>query len=162
MVLHVPVNTEQVAQVPVHVTFGCHCFTEGFDADVHQDHHRYTHLGELRAFDIERFQCSLQLPQVVNSMLGGRIYHADKSLTYVAQLTLPPNLGQQSYSVFFSLEKDRKAIAPTVKMYVKSAYLRPLASKSQAQSWRFAARVGQVAGVYPQPTKHPKPSKKTM
>lgn len=159
MVLHVPVNTEQIAHVPVQITFGCHCFTEGFDADVHQDHHRYTHLNELRAFDVERFQCSLQLPHVVNSMLGGRVYHADKSLTYVAQITLPPNTSQQSYSIFFSLEKDHRATVPTVKMYVKSAYLKPLVSKSQAQNWRFAALVGLVSEVYPKKTKPPKPSK---
>lgn len=162
VVLHVPVNTGQIAEVTVHVTFGCHCFTESFNPDVHQDHHRYTHLNELRAFDVERFQCSLQLPQVVSSMLGGRVYHADESFTYVAQITLPPGANQQSYSIFFSLRKDHRATAPTVKMYIKSAYLRNLASKSQAQSWRFAALVGTVAEVYPKKTKPSKPSRKTM
>ena len=153
LLLQVPVNAGQIAHVPVHVTFGCHCFTEGFKADVHRDHHRYTHLNELRAFNVERFQCSLQLPQIVNSMLGGRVYHADKSLTYVAQITLTPGENPQSYSVFFSLEKDRRATAPTVKMYIKSAYLRTLAAKSHAQSWRFAALVGVIAEVYPKKVK---------
>jgi hypothetical protein len=107
---------------------------------------------------VERFHCSLQLPQVVNSMLGGRVYHADKSLTYVAQITLPPGENPQSYSVFFSLEKDHRAAVPAVpavKMYVKSAYLRTLASKSQAQSWRFAALVGVIAEIYPKKVKSP-------
>lgn len=140
--------------IPVRVTFGCHCFTEEFDPEKHGGHHRYTHLGEERAFDVERYQCSLQLPQVMNAMLGGTIYRADRSYTYVAQIVLPPITGLQPYSIFFSLEKTRKSPAPAAEMFVKSAYLSPLKHSPNAQSWRFKALVGEKAEVFP-----PKPSK---
>jgi hypothetical protein len=149
MTLKVPLKVPEPIEVPVKVTYGCHCFTEEFKPDVHQDHHRYTHLHETRAFNLERFNCSLQLPAVVTSILGGKIYLADRSYTYVAQITLPPALGQQSYSVFFSLEKTRKSLAPAAEMYIKSAYLTPLKSKPNARSWRFGALVGEISKAFP-------------
>ena len=139
----------QPITIPVRVTFGCHCFTEEFDSGKHGDHHRYTHLGEERAFDVERYQCSLQLPQVMIAMLGGTIYRADRSYTYVAQIVLPPGAGLNPYSIFFSLEKTRKAAGPAVEMFVKSAYLSPLKHSPNAQSWRFKALVGDKAEVFP-------------
>ena len=139
----------QPISIPVRVTFGCHCFTEDFDLGKHSEHHRYTHLGEERAFDVERYQCSLQLPQVVNAMLAGTIYRTDKSYTYVAQIVLPAGTGLQPYSVFFSIEKTRKSPVPAVEMFVKSAYLTSLKHSPNAQSWRFKALVGQKAEVFP-------------
>lgn len=147
--LQVPVNTELVSHVPVSVAFGCHCFTEEFKTDIHRDHHRYVHKGELRAFDVERFQCSLQLPEVVQGIVGGRVYKADHSYTYVAQIALPPETGLKGYSVFFSLDKAGHPGAPAARMFIKSAYLKPLVAKTNAQSWRFAALVGQVSEAFP-------------
>jgi len=144
---------KQPVTVPVRVTFSCHCFTEGFDPDKHGDHHRYSHLGEERAFDLERFACSLQLPRVVDAILGGTIYRSDQNYTYVAQIVLPPVAGQQPYSIFFSLEKTRKSVTPAVEMYVKSAYLSPLKHSPNAQSWRFRALVGEKAQVFPSKAK---------
>ncbi|MGH8412835.1 MAG: hypothetical protein ACRERT_16610, partial [Pseudomonas sp.] len=140
-------------RVPVNVTFGCHCFTEEFNEAVHQDHHRYSHRHEVRAFDPTRYQCSLQLPAVVQAITGGKIYLADQSYTYVAQVALPPATGLESYSLFFSLNKKRNTQAPAAELYLKSAYLSPLKSKTNAQSWRFAALVGEVSGAFPPPGK---------
>lgn len=145
----VPVNTELFSHVPVSVAFGCHCFTEAFKPELHRDHHRYVHNDELRAFDIERFQCSLQLPELVLGIVGGRVYRADRSYTYVAQIELPQYGGSRGYSIFFSLDKAGNPVAPAARMFVKSAYMRPLAVNTNAQSWRFAALVGQISGVYP-------------
>lgn len=139
---------EQSVAVPVHVTFGCHCFTEEFDSARHGDHHRYSHMHEVRAFDVERYECSLQLPNVMNNMLTGKIYRSDKSYTYVTQIVLPPAVGGQSYSIFFSLEKSKKSKEPAAELYVKSAYLSPLKHSANAQSWRFKALVGETAGLF--------------
>jgi hypothetical protein len=139
---------QEPIRIPVRVTFGCHCFTEEFDPEKHGGHHRYRHLGEERAFDVERYQCSLQLPQVIHAMLSGTIYRADRSYTYVAQIVLPHITGLQPYSIFFSLEKARKSPSPAVEMFVKSAYLSPLKHSPNAQSWRFKALVGEKAEVF--------------
>lgn len=160
MQIPLPLNALATQSIDLHITFGCHCFTEKFDTKVHLDHHRYAYKGEVRAFDLGRYECSLQLPAVVAAMLKGKVYHADESYTYVAQITLEDLAGPQSYSVFFALEKDRRVQAPAVRMFVKSAYLKPLVAKPNGQSWRFVSLAGQIAGAFPPKEKKPRPHKK--
>ena len=158
--MKVPLNTDGSLVIDMHVTFGCHCFTEGFDDAVHRPDHRYTYKGETRAFDPLRYECSLQLPRLMQAMLKGTIYNADESYTYAAHITLESITGQQSYSIFFNLEKDKRAKAPAVRMFVKSAYLKPLVAKINAQNWRFVSLAGQIAEAFPPREKKPKPAKK--
>jgi hypothetical protein len=146
--LAIPVKTPDHPTIPLHVQFGCHCFTEGFDDAIHTEHHRYTHQDELRAFDVQRYQLSLALPTVIEQMIVGRVYRADRSYTYLARIALPPAGGQQPYSVFFSLEKDKYRGAPALSLYVKSAYSRGLAAPVNGQSWRFVALAGETAGLF--------------
>lgn len=158
MKLHL--NADGTSTIDLHVTFGCHCFTEKFDATQHRQDHRYTYKGELRAFDTLRYQCSLQLPQVIVLMQKGTIYNADESYTYAAHITLGASAEPQTYSVFFSLQKDRSVQRPALRMFVKSAYLKPLVAKAGAQSWRFISLAGQISGAFPPKEKKPKPTKK--
>ncbi|RXZ36097.1 hypothetical protein D9O50_05950 [Oxalobacteraceae bacterium CAVE-383] len=160
MRMKVPLNALGTNIIDMHVTFGCHCFTEQFDDTRHRTQHRYSYQGELRAFNVLRYECSLQLPTVMQSMLKGVIYNAEESYTYAAHVTLPLLQGSPIYSVFFGLEKDRVAKVPAVRMFVKSAYLKPLVAKTNAQSWRFVSLAGQIAGVFPPKEKKPRPTKK--
>jgi hypothetical protein len=162
--LQIPI-ADPPGHIDLYVTFGWHCFTEGFDPLVHQDHHRYRDtvkgVTETRAFDLARHECSLQLPTVVQSMLRGRIYHSQESYTYVAHIELATAAGlQQPYSVFFSLEKDALSATPAVRMYVKSAYLKPLVAKPNAQTWRFVQLAGEISGAFQPKAKKAKPQKK--
>lgn len=158
--LKVPLNKDGTLAINMHVTFGCHCFTEGFDETIHREDHRYTHGDEIRAFNTLRYQCSLQLPQLVQSMLKGRIYRADNSYTYAAQISLISGTSKQDYSIFFNLEKDKHAKSAAVRMFVKSAYLKPLVAMPNAQSWRFVSLAGNIADVFPPKQKKTKPPKK--
>jgi hypothetical protein len=126
----------------------------------HRPDHRYTYKGELRAFNTLRYECSLQLPQVMQAMQKGTIYNADESYTYAAHITLESIEGPQTYSVFFSLQKDKSVQTPALRMFVKSAYLKPLVAKAGAQSWRFVSLAGQISGAFPPKEKKPKPAKK--
>lgn len=158
--MKVPLNAAGTTVIDMHVSFGSHCFTESFDTEIHQDHHRYTHKGEVRAFDLRRFECSLHLPQALQDMLKGTIYNADESYTYAAHITLPSLQGKQTYSIFFSLEKDKGSTQPALRMFVKSAYLKPLAAKKNAQNWRFNSLAGQISGAFAAKEKSPRPEKK--
>jgi hypothetical protein len=158
-----PTGCEPVV-VSVDVQFGCHCFTEEFKGALHQDEHRYAHNGELRAFDVIRYECSLQLPTIVNAMLGGLIYWCQESYTYVTKVKLSDaGGGEQDYSLFFSLTRNADSVLPAVNMFVKSAYLRDLAAPAGGRRWRFGALIGLVSGVYEpqQPKARPKKKKKT-
>lgn len=157
----IPLNAGGTVQVGLHVSFSIHCFTEGFDSAVHAEHHIYSHMGEIRAFDITRHSCSLQLPYVIESMMRGTIYRAkNNNFTYVAQLEFGPQ--KQPYSIFFDLKKDSnsKGALPNLRMYVQSAYLMPLTVSSSATNWRFGSLAGQIAGLFSKPSKKPKPKKK--
>lgn len=144
----VPLQSAMCPELPISIGFGSHCFTEAFDDDFHKDHHRYTHKGELRAFDLARFECSLHLPTAITQLLTGKIYNANRSYTYVAQISLPNLLGRENYSIFFSLERNKKVPDPALLMFIKSAYIKGLVAPRHAQSWRFSALAGQIAGVY--------------
>ena len=151
-----------VVEAKVQVLFGCHCFTEEFDDGCHGDQHRYTHRGELRAFDLQRYACSLQLPALVDAMTQGKVYRSAQSYTYVTQIQLPPAVGQHSYSLFFSLEKEPASTiqAPRATMFIKSAYMRDLAAPKNAPNWRYSALLGINTGVYV-PVPKPRPTKKS-
>lgn len=156
---NVALNALATAHVSLHVSFSIHCFTEEFDSGKHRDHHRYTHESELRAFDVTRHQCSLQLPVLIRAMLSGTVYRAKhKNYTYVAQISLDAQ--QQPYSIFFDLKKDASVTVPTVRMYVQSAYIKPMEVSPSAQNWRFKSLAGQVAGLFEPPQKKPKPMAK--
>jgi hypothetical protein len=156
----IPLNATATVHVALSVIFGCHCFTEAFETAKHREHHKYTYRGELRAFDTDRYECSLHLLKVIESMCQGRIYNADESYTYLAQITIPSLGKPQGYSVFFSLTKDKSVDAFALKMFVKSAYLKPLVAHKNAQSWRFVSLAGQIAGAFPKKKKKAKPEKK--
>lgn len=157
--LQASLNAAGTVTVPLHCSYSIHCFTEAFDDDKHLDHHRYTHAGELRAFDVTRFQCSLQLPAVMTALLRGKIYRAkNNNYTYVAQIKVTEQA--EPYSVFFDLKRDGTPETPALRMFVQSAYLTPLVVGGNAQSWRFGSLAGQVAGIFEPPHKKPRPQKK--
>lgn len=160
MQMKLPLNAGKTTFIDMHVAFGCHCFTEEFDASQHRPDHRYTYNGELRAFNTLRYECSLQLPRLMHAMQNGTIYNADESYTYAAHITVESISGPQTYSIFFSLQKDCSVQTPALSMFVKSAYLKPLVAKTNAQSWRFVSLAGEISGAFPPKKKKPKPAKK--
>lgn len=151
------INLDAAATVSakLRVTYSIHCFTEEFDPTVHLAHHRYTHAGELRAFDLTRYRHSISLPSIVQNMARAKVYRAaQNNYTYVARI--PVNGQAQPYSLFFTLKVDNSL----VRMHVQSAYLKPLSVGANASNWRFGSLLGQLTGVFPAQTKKLKPKKK--
>jgi hypothetical protein len=147
-------------QLAVQISFSTHCFTEAFDPVKHQDHHRYNYRQELRAFDLQRYSCSLSLPSIIQNLPRCKVYRASNSnYTYVAQLQLEGVA--QPYSLFFQFKPQVSSARGVLKMYVQSAYLSPLKTAKNAQSWRFIALAGSMAGVYGERKCKQRPKKKT-
>jgi hypothetical protein len=157
--IQVPMDAAGTKHIDMHVTFGCHCFTEEFKSPPHLDHHRYTFQEETRAFDVQRYECSLQLPDIITKMLKGKIYRADGSYTYVAHITLSDAPGAQAYSVFFNLVRDKSRPGHALKMFVKSGYLKQLVTMTNAQNWRFVGLAGDLTDFFPK-VKKERPRKK--
>jgi hypothetical protein len=155
----VPLSATSTQTAHLHVAYSIHCFTEEFDLATHQDHHRYTYDGETRAFDVTRFQCSQRLPGIVANMARAKVYRAlQNNYTYVAQV--PVNGKASPYSMFFTLKSALSEELPSVRMYVQSAYIKPLSVGGSAQNWRFGSLLGQLSGVFEVSGKKQRPKKK--
>lgn len=155
----VPLSASRTVAAKLHVTYSIHCFTEAFDAAVHMDHHRYTHADETRAFDMMRYECSFHLPGIISNLARAKVYHAlQNNYTYVVQIPLEGQ--QQPYSLFFTLKNVSTVPEPLVRMYVQSAYVKPLTVGPSAQSWRFGSLLGQLTGIFSAPGKKERPKKK--
>ena len=160
-VIHqVTLDAAATATAMLHVTYSIHCFTEEFDSMQHTLHHRYTHAGETRAFDVIRYNCSMGLPAIIANLARAKVYRAmNDNYTYVAHI---PVAGQQQpYSLFFTL-KAKGTANPSVSMHVQSAYLKPLTVGANATNWRFGSLLGQLTGVFTPNAKKTKPKKKAV
>lgn len=151
-VLTVFLNASHTLSIDVIVEFSCHCFTEDFDHTIHGEGHKYIHRGELRAFDLLRYECSLQLPNIVSNIADGMVYLSDKKYTYTARINIDSSFGLKTYSIFFNLRQDRE-LKDTLYMKIVSAYLKPSVAKPNAQGWRFKSLAGQIACKFPPPGK---------
>jgi len=155
----VPLDARGQTHVKLRVIYSIHCFTEEFESLVHREHHRYTYGDETRAFNITRYECSLQLPQIINNLGRAKVYRAlQQNYTYVAHI--PIEGATQPYSLFFTLQKSGSPQDAQVSMYVQSAYIKPLTVGHNAQNWRFGSLLGQIVGVFGQTTKKRRPKKK--
>jgi len=156
----VPLNAAGTFSSQLRVSYSIHCFTEKFNADLHQDHHRYSHGQETRAFDVVRYDCSLQLPEIVANMARAQVYRArENNYTYVARIEHAQL--QHPYSLFFTLEDETEEGGEAqVSMYVQSAYIKPLTVAANAKHWRFGSLLGQLTGVFEPAPKKERPKKK--
>lgn len=107
------------------VMFSCHCFTEAFDAERHDDRMAYEHKNETRAFDVVRYQLSLLLPDLFRALGNRTVYHTERgSFFFVTSRRLPDGTGKVPYVVFFRIHKADMAGADVV-VNVVSAYPKP-------------------------------------
>lgn len=156
----VPLNAAGTFSVLLQVSYSIHCFTEDFNPLLHQDHHRYSYGSETIAFDVVRYDCSLQLPSIVAGMARAQVYRArNDNYTYVARVEHAQL--NQPYSLFFTLKNETKdGEVPLARMFVQSAYIKPLTVAPNAKNWRFGSLLGQLTGVFEPAPKKDRPKKK--
>jgi len=110
------------AVIVVHVEFSCHCFTEGLGPQ-HTPDLRYTHGKETRAFDVQRFELSKKLPDILRTLGNRSVYRTQQESFFVLRQEDIEGL-KVPYLVFFSAFKatDKRV---HVRLLVRSAYLKP-------------------------------------
>ena len=140
-------------KIIIDVTFGWHCFTETFDSNIHNQEHVYKHKDHIRAFNLERYECSQHLPSSLDRLMNGLVYRSNQNFTYVLQIQISTSKGNVPYSIFFSLSNIRKSNKLhsnkiVLDLYVKSAYLTHLKSGKNAQNARFRKIAGETAGFF--------------
>ncbi|PCI34337.1 MAG: hypothetical protein COB54_00665 [Alphaproteobacteria bacterium] len=106
----------------LNVIFSLHCFTRGQkDEEVIPAEYKYSDTRETRIFDIERYNLSIKLPDIVRSLSDMKCYHDRHNNFYVVELI--DELGHITYySIFFKLSKAGKKKG--LNLFVSSAYAR--------------------------------------
>ena len=105
----------------VAVRFSLHCFTEGLTPR-HSPDLRYTHNGEIRAFDFDRHILSKLLPTIIQT-LGNRSVYLSQLSNYFVLRQNPATGFIGPYLVFFNVVKAKEA-GIDVLMNVESAYIK--------------------------------------
>ena len=123
----------------VEVHFSLHCFTETAAAD-HTPDLLIGHQGEIRAFSLERYMLSKQLPGLIRSLPGASVYYSQQfNYFFVRQLLEIAG----PYVVFFTMAKAKRREVDTL-MHVRSAYCKPQVV-DRAAPVRFATLVEATA-----------------
>jgi len=102
----------------VRVTFSDHVFTEAYDPDRHTPDliHSRRH-GDLRAFDVHRWELSRDLPDLFRTLGGQSVYRSGGRNFFFPR----GNAGQAPYAVFFEAIRSNRRDAD-VRVIVRSAY----------------------------------------
>ena len=120
-------DAQASVSIALQVQFSAHCFSERFDAALHQPEHRYSYAGELRAFDLERYQLSLQLPDLIRS-LGQRKVNFTRENNYLLVEHVDMQNVRQQYVVFFDLKRAKAGRA--LQLFVQTAYVKTALPRS--------------------------------
>ena len=112
------VVTHNAINHSVRVMFEDHVFTEEHNAAVHTPDLIYSRRnGDWRAFNLRRWQLSLDLPQLFQTIGGQSVYSSQGRNFFF----LRGNLADPPYAVFFEALKSNRNDAD-VSVFVRSAY----------------------------------------
>jgi hypothetical protein len=145
----------------VRVVFDCHVVTEACEEHVAGDPRYWRDLGGAsRRFQLERYQYSLRLPEMISGLPTGKVkcYLAKKNNYMVWEVG---NAGDdEHYQVYFDIYKPHiqpPGEIPLLILYVQSAYLKnePFA-KQRERFQAFGQICGQLAGVIQPKPKGPR------
>jgi hypothetical protein len=106
----------------VDVIFGLHCFTKGINNGSAVDPRLcYSDARETRIFDLNRFELSKRLPELVAKLHATKCYHTNHGNFFTIEII--ENGGEkQQYEVYFTLSRSAKKGHLT--LWVQSAYIR--------------------------------------
>lgn len=148
-------------RLTVRVVFDCHVVTEACAEHVAGDPRYWRDLGGAsRRFQLERYQYSLRLPEMIGGLPTGKVkcYLAKKNNYMVWEVGDAGD--DEHYQVYFDLYKPEiqpPGEIPLLILYVQSAYLKnePFA-KQRERFQAFGQICGQLAGVIQPKPKGPR------
>jgi hypothetical protein len=105
----------------VDVAFGTHCFTHGIPKHgIYDQALEYRDGREIRVFDFRRLELSRTLPDIVESMVGRKCKHGDRSNFFTIAAT-DENGEIVDYDVFFTVSKSSQK--GRLNLFLQSAYV---------------------------------------
>jgi hypothetical protein len=113
----------------IDVVFGLHCFTEeikeGDKAEL-----RYADLREIRSFNVERYELSFLLPDIIRSLDRRRCYHGrfNNFMTF----EVIRNGMVRHYQIYFQVSRSKQNEG-RLSLFVQSAYPKSVPQKIQRE-----------------------------
>jgi hypothetical protein len=106
----------------VEVLFGLHCFTRGEDDTEPSDAKlNYSDSRETRTFDLDRYELSKSLPELVKNLARSKCYHTNHGNFFTVEIVKNSG-GIRRYEVYFALSRSAKK--GVLNLHVQSAYPR--------------------------------------
>jgi hypothetical protein len=109
-------------KISVTITFSHHCFTRGLprDAGPYDPTLRFDHEGDTRIFDVELWELSRRLPDILSNLASMKCMQTGKS-NFLAIEMVAADGSKCEYEIYFRVWKPRKR---NVSLHVESAYVR--------------------------------------
>lgn len=104
----------------VDITFTNHCFTDHFQAGVHDPSWKIMDHKRERVFCYTRHTMSLRLPDMIRGLPTAKVTQSRQDRNYIYVVTLEDGAGNH-YPMFFKIEKERSRLHD-LKLVVESAY----------------------------------------
>lgn len=105
----------------VEVCYSLHCFSKTLSiaADPRLN---YSDARETRTFDLERYELSKQLPQIIQGLSSKRCMHTGKGNFFVVEVVTSSG-AKEDYEVYFDVQNS-SAKGVIARLFVQSAYVR--------------------------------------
>lgn len=114
-------DTQPERVYTVEVCYSLHCFSKTLEPTA-DPRLNYSDARETRSFNIERYELSKKLPQIIRELNLKKCMHTGKGNFYVIEVTMPNGV-KEDYEVYFEVKPSPtgKGIA---RLFVQSAYVR--------------------------------------
>jgi hypothetical protein len=138
-----PIGRDLVIQA----AFSNHCYTEKFNPSVHSREQIVLYEGgrsRPRVFCQIRHELSFQLPDLLRALPGRKVHQTPEQRNYVYVVPLP--VGDQTYDIFFMLQRMAHGDGADLRLTVESAYPkgRPLVLPKRPHGIRFGVLAHKV------------------
>jgi hypothetical protein len=131
----------------VNVFFGLHCFTrDPEEGEKIPSCDAYSHFGEKRMFDVDRYELSKRLPDLVKTLTTRKCFH-NKDRNFFTIDIIAKNEQKLPYEVYFTLSRSSKEGVLTLR--VVSAFCRTKGGHGRKQPIRFVILLFKVSNNQP-------------
>jgi hypothetical protein len=108
----------------VQLVYGLHCFTRSRQVEIGSDDSlAYSDSRETRQFDFGRYECSKQLPAIVQALPTSPCYHTGHGNFFTVKLFNASIGEEETYEVYFKVSRSSTRPARLI-LFVQSAYVR--------------------------------------
>jgi hypothetical protein len=135
----------------IRVRFSSHCYTKGYDPEVHKPHEVVVREGKdrHRVFCPDRYQLSHSLRGRIEELPTKKVHQTSQSRNYV--YIVPLEIGGNPYEIYFMLQRTVSGGGSDLRLSIESAYVPhgKLNARKRPNSIRFPVLAYKVLNNQP-------------